>query len=121
MRELKDRKKSLEDELKALNEELTSIETEKLPTCMDDNDVEKFTVPGVGTIYQQVKVYAYVKAEDRERFHDWLRATENGELIKETVHPQTLNAFAKEQLEAGNDLPEWFKASKVPTAMLRRN
>lgn len=119
-RELKDNKERLELELKSVNEEIKSIEVEKLPQLMDDNDVTKFTVEGVGTIFQQVKVYAHVKKEDEQKFHDWLRETDNGDLIKNYVFPATLSAFAKEQLEQGEELPEFLTAHKVPTAMLRR-
>jgi predicted nuclease with TOPRIM domain len=119
-RGLKDRKEALEAELKKLNEDIKKIEVERLPAMMDQNDVEKFTVEGVGTIFQQVKVYAHVKKEDEARFHEWLRETGNADLIKAYVFPQTLASFAKEQLEQGTDLPDFLTAHKVPTAMLRR-
>lgn len=119
-RELKDRKDSLQSELKECDEELQRIETELLPQAMDENDIEKFTVDGVGTIYTQMKVYAYVKKDNEAEFHQWLRDEGHGDLIKAYVFPATLSAFAKEQLEQGNDLPDWFKAAKVETAMIRR-
>lgn len=119
-RELKDRKDSLNNELKELGEELKKIETELLPQAMEENEIEKFTVDGVGSIYTQMKVYAYITKENEPLFHAWLRDQGHGELIKEYVFPATLSAFAKEQLEQGNDLPDWFKAAKVETAMLRR-
>lgn len=120
VRNLKDTKEGLEEELKQVNERLKKITEEELPAMMDDNDITKFSVEGVGSIHQQVKVYAYVKKEDEEKFHDWLRAGGNEAMVREYVFPQTLNAFAKEQLEQGNDLPEWLKASKVTVAVLRR-
>ncbi len=119
-RALKDRKETLEAELKTLTEDIKKLEVETLPALMDDNEVEKFTVEGVGTIYQQVKVYANVKKENEQKFHDWLRETGNGDLIKAYVFPGTLSSFAKEQLEQGEELPDFVTAHKVPTAMLRR-
>jgi hypothetical protein len=119
-RTLKDRKESLEGELKEVDEALKKLTTETLPKCMDDSEVEKFTVEGVGTIFTQIKVYAYVKKENEEKFHEWLRENGHGDLIKSYVFPATLSSFAKEQLEAGAELPDFMPAAKIETAMLRR-
>jgi hypothetical protein len=119
-RELKDRKESLEGELKEVNHEIKTLETESLPQQMDANEIEKFTTDGVGTIYTQVKVYASVLKEDEEKFHEWLRGEGHGDMIRPYVFPGTLSSFAKEQLENGVELPEFIKATKIETAMLRR-
>jgi hypothetical protein len=97
------------------------LTTEVIPQMMDENDVEKFTIEGVGTIYVSTEVYAYVKKEDEAQFFAWLRENGNGDIIREYVFPKTLQSFAKEQLGNGVDLPEFLKAAKVPTAKLRRN
>jgi hypothetical protein len=119
-RALKDEKEGLEASEKLVNARIKQLETEIIPQLMDENSIDKFTVEGVGTIFQQVKVYASVKAEFTETFHNWLRENGHDDLIKPTVHPSTLKSFAQEQLEAGEELPEWLTAYKVPTAMLRR-
>lgn len=119
--ELKERKERLSDELSECEAELKKISTELLPQAMDDNEIEKFTVEGVGTIYTQMKVYAYVKKENEAKFHNWLRENGHGDLIKEYVFPATLSSFAKEQLEGGVELPDFLPAAKVETAMLRRS
>jgi len=75
---------------------------------------------GVGTIFPQMKVYAYVKKENEELFHNWLRENGHGDLIKAYVFPATLSSFVKEQLEQGVELPDFLSATKVETAMLRR-
>jgi hypothetical protein len=119
-RELKDRKEALNEELKELNAELTLLETTVLPAAMDENEIEKFTTEGVGTIYTQIKVYASVAKENEERFHAWLRERGHADMIRDYVFPGTLSSFAKEQLENGVELPDFIKATKVETAMLRR-
>ena len=119
-RELKDRKESLEGELKEVNQEIKLLETDVLPRVMDENEIEKFTTDGVGTIYTQVKVYASVLKEDELRFHAWLHENGHGDLIRDYVFPATLSSFAKEQIEAGVELPDFIKATKIETAMLRR-
>jgi hypothetical protein len=116
----KDRKEVIEAELKILDADLKKLATETIPNMMDDLGVEKITVAGVGTIYQQVEVYAYVLKENEDIFHNWLRENGQGDLIRPYIFPATLKAFAKEQLEAGNELPLMLNAAKVPTARLRR-
>lgn len=120
LRAKKDRKEVLEAELKELNKGIRELAEQRIPTYMDDNEIEKLSVEGVGTIFLTTKVYANVKAEDREKFFTWLRENGNGDLIKEVVHPQTLNAFAKEQLGNGVSLPDVLDARLYPTANLRR-
>lgn len=120
LRYLTDLKERLEDELKECGQEIDTLKKDVLPSMMDANEIEKFTTEGVGTIYTQIKVQAYVKKEDEERFHDWLRENGHGDLIKPYVFPATLSSFAKEQLENGVELPDFFSASKVETAVLRR-
>lgn len=120
LRELKDRKEEITAELKLVDEELKDIQINKLPEMMSENDVEKFTVEGCGSIHTEVKVYAYVKKEDEAKFHDWLRSEGHGDLVKAYVFPGTLSSFAREQIENGCDIPDFLKATKVPTAILRR-
>lgn len=119
-RELKDRKETLESELKECQAEITLLEKEVIPQKMDENEIEKFTVEGVGTIFTQMKVYASVPKEREMEFHAWLRDEGHGDMIRDYVFPGTLSSFAKEQLEQGVELPEFIKATKIETAMLRR-
>lgn len=120
LRELTDQKEGLEGQLKEVEAELKLLKTDVIPKTMDENEIEKFSVDGVGTIFTQVRVLAYVKKEDEAQFHAWLRDNGHGDLIREYVFPATLSSFAKEQLESGVELPAFFSASKVETAMLRR-
>lgn len=121
LRDLKDRKAALDEELKEVNGAIRRLAENEIPTYFEDNEIEKLTVEGAGTVYIQTKVYANCKAENREAFFEWLRGTGNADLIKETVHPSTLNAFAKEYLNDGKELPDSLDARLYPTAMLRRN
>ena len=119
-RALRDTKDRLEAELSACNASLKKIAEDKLPTMLDDNDVENIKIDGVGTIFQQIEVYPSIKKEDEPKFHEWLRTTDRGDIIKSYVFPMTLKAVAKELIEQGEELPDWFKVLKVPTAKLRR-
>jgi hypothetical protein len=118
---LKNKKDELEASLKDVNGVIRTLSEETLPRLMEDLEQDSFRVPNVGTVFLQQKVYANVKADDREKFHAWLRENGHGDIIKETVHPQTLTAFAKEQLGEGKPLPDTVSARFVPTAVIRRS
>lgn len=120
LRAAKDRKDALDAELKEVNKTIRTLAEQKIPEYMDDNDIEKATVEGVGTVYLSTKVYANVRAENKDAFYAWLRETGNAALIKEYVFPSTLNAFVKEQLGNGVALPDVLEARLYPTANLRR-
>ena len=80
-----------------------------------------FTLRSGAKVHLQGDVYAhYLKAAEVGVFA-WLRAQGHGALIKETVHPATLKAFAKEQLAEGVTLPEdLFQVSPFTYAKLVR-
>lgn len=118
---LKSVKDDLEKQLKAVNAEITELSTQVIPDLMEQLEVPKITIDGIGTLFKRPEVYAYVLAERREDFHTWLREHGHGDLVKETVHPATLKAFAKEQLSEGNPLPEeLIKATLIQTAQIRK-
>lgn len=119
--ELKDKKAALETSLKDVNRELKSLTETEIPEYMDDNEIDKITVEGLGTVYVQQKLYASVLAGDRPALYEHLRETGNEDLIQDWVFPATLTAFCKEQLENGKPVPEMVKATKIPTAILRRS
>lgn len=117
---LRDQKEELEAELKVINKAKTELETQRLPQMMEDAEVEKMTIEGVGTLYTQAGVYASILASDRDKAYDWLREHGHGDIVKETVHHQSLTAWVKEMLGDGNQLPEFFNAKPTTTARLRR-
>ena len=117
---LRDQKEELEARLKEINKAKTELETQKLPKMMEDAEVEKMTIEGVGTLYTQAGVYASVLAADREMAYDWLRENGHGDIVKETVHHQSLTAWVKEMLGDGNEVPEFFNAKPTTTARLRK-
>ena len=44
--------------------------------------------------------------EPAEAIHEVFAENGLGHMVKSSVHPQTLRAYVKEQLEAENDIPE---------------
>jgi hypothetical protein len=116
----KQRKAELAEQTKELNKLIQKLSEKDIPEYMDENEIEKLSVEGVGTVFIQNKVYANVKVADKPKFFAWLRENDNQDLIKEDVNAKTLGVFAKEQLEAGTELPEFISARIYPTAQLRK-
>lgn len=120
LRGLKDRKEVLAEEEKTVNKRIKALTEHELPEYMEENEIDKVTIDGVGTIFIQNQVYANVKSDDRPALYEWLRDTGNEALVVDYVFPATLKAFCKEQLNNGKPVPELVTAHYVPTAMLRR-
>ena len=121
LRELKDTKEALEEQVKEINKRITVLATHDIPEEMEEKEIDKITIDGVGTLSVQTKIYANVKKDDRERFHQWLRENGNGEMVVDYVWPATVNAFIKEGLEENREYPDFISVTYVPTASLRRN
>jgi predicted nuclease with TOPRIM domain len=114
-------KEQLEDRLKQLNGRKEELEKQIIPQLMEDMEQSKVTVVGIGTIYLKPELNCYVKKEVEQEFFDWLRANNQGDIIKETVHHGTLKSWAKEQLENGAPLPPQMESHQFMQAVLRRS
>lgn len=114
-------KEQLEDRLKTLNARKDELERKLLPSAMEDAEISKISLDGVGTIYLKPELNCYVKKDVEQEFFEWLRGNNHGDLIKETVHHSTLKSWAKEQLENGAPLPPQMAAHPFMQAVLRRS
>lgn len=121
LRDLKDQKETLEEQLTAIKARTRAIEVHELPEAMEDQDIDTFKVPGVGRITVKTKVYSSIKADDRQRWHQWLRENGNADIIVDHVWPGTQNVFIKERIDTGQEYPEFCNVSLIPTASLRRS
>ena len=108
---LNNRKKELEQELKEINADIETV-NENLVAEMVENEIQNFKRNNI-TYYLQTQYYASIVAEEsaQSQFFDNLRKEGYGDIIKETVHPQTLKAFVKEQINSTEDgeLPKYMK------------
>lgn len=120
LRGLKDRKEALAAEEKEINKRIRTLTETELPEHMEENDIDKVSIDGVGTIFIQQQLYTNVKADDRTALYDAMRTTGDGDLIVDYIFPNTLKAWCRDQLSNGKPLPEQVTAHFVPTAMLRR-
>jgi len=101
---LRDRKKELEDELKEVNSDITETE-EQLVAAMVEEEMQNFTRNGRQFILTS-RTYASAKSGMMTAICVWMKENGLGDMVKESVHPQTLQAWVKEQLEEVGALPE---------------
>ena len=110
--DLRETVKDLAAKTSALQKHVDQISQEFLPTMFTNQNVKTIKVNDVGRVSINVKWSASML--NKEAGLQWLRATGNDGLIQETVHPQTLGAFAKEETMAGKPLPQdVFKTSTM--------
>jgi hypothetical protein len=109
MQGLRDQADELEGQAKQLKDRYNQIRQQELPELMQAlgmvNSAGKgsFTFSG-GRVHIETKVYASVRKEDTDAFHEWLRKNNAEDLIREAVNAQTLSAFVRER--RGEDLPD---------------
>ncbi len=107
LEELRQEKARLEDELKKVKAEIEAV-NEAMVAEMVSEEVQRFTRNGK-LFYLQTDMFVSDVAERREALYETLRQQGYGDLIRETVHPQTLKGFTKEQVRENNDeLPDWL-------------
>jgi len=115
---LRAKKDKLKAELKKLDEAIEKEEPELLD-IMDKLKMQNMTMPKIGTFYVEAKAYPQVK--DNEKLIKWLNHNGRGELVRETVHYQTLVGICNEQLQANLEAPEGVEVFMKRQIRLRRN
>jgi predicted nuclease with TOPRIM domain len=111
---------------KELKKAYDELRHEKVPEAMvvaglvSEAAKGSYSLPGGGKVILTNRFYASVKKPDQPTFMDWLRENGHEDLIKETVHSQTLTAWAREQAEAGNPLPPEVAIYVETTASIRK-
>ena len=102
--DLRDQKKKSEDMLKEINEMIAQTE-EQLVAAMVAEEMQNFTRNGRQFVLTS-RTYANAKAGMMPAICDWMKGHELGDMVKESIHPQTLQAWVKEQIEEVGALPE---------------
>lgn len=115
----------LKDQKKAKQKEYDELRNEVLPQAMrlagivSEEGKGSFTLPDGSTIYLGNRLRSYVRKADRPKLNAWLRSQGHGDLIRETVHHQTLQAFCREQTERGEALPDFVSVYHETAARVR--
>ena len=100
----RDQKKEIEDALKEINTLITETE-EQLVAAMVEEEMQNFTRNGKQFILTN-RTYANAKAGMMPEICSWMKDNGLEDMVKESVHPQTLQAWVKEQIEEVGALPE---------------
>lgn len=103
---MRDQKTALERELTTLNARLEAANAQLVET-METLALDSFRVAGLGLFY--LAEAAYPQVTDAAALAAWLRAESLGDLVKETVHWQTLRALVAERLQGGLTAPAGVK------------
>ena len=83
---------------------------------MEDMEQDKISIKDIGTIYLTADVHVSADGDVIQ----WFKNNGHKDLVKETIHPGTLKAWTKEQLETGGKLPAELKVHQFMKAILRR-
>jgi hypothetical protein len=101
--DLRDQKKKAEDALKEINEMISQTE-EQLVAAMVAEEMQNFTRNGRQFILTN-RTYANAKAGMMPEICSWMKDNGLKDMVKESVHPQTLQAWVKERIEEDGALP----------------
>ncbi|MBS3970524.1 MAG: hypothetical protein KGZ94_10490 [Clostridia bacterium] len=104
LKQLKNRKKTLEGELKSNNAEMEAVGDE-LSQAMLDEEMANF-VRGGQMFYLTTKLYANADKERKQELFQWLKKNDYGDMVQETVNANTLAAFVRELLNENDRLPD---------------
>ncbi len=103
----------LKQDMSTLQKHMDGISQELLPTMFQNQRTKTIKVEGVGRVTINDRWSCSMLKPDEAI--EFLRQTNNEGMIKETVHPMTLGAHAKDEHLAGRPLPSaLFKVSSTP-------
>ena len=109
---------SLSAKLKREKELYDFIAKDYLPERMDSEHVSVIKVDGIGRLQKRGEVAVNVTKSRREELHDFLRENGYGDLISETVAPQTLKSWVKEQMTNGIEVPDSINVHSYQVASI---
>ena len=124
LRKLKDKKTDLEAQLKETNIEIGKIEMHEFPEALQalGLDDPKISERGIGSATLGTRVFATVLATNKPAFLEWMKQNGNEGLVKEDIHPKTLEAWGREALTEGLDYPEdLINLTAIPVVNFRRS
>jgi hypothetical protein len=86
---------------------------------VDTKNKGSFTIPGA-KIYLETRVNASVTEANKAKVFKWLKDNKLGDMIKETVHHQTLTAFVRSLREAGKEIPPTVSVFEETVAKMKK-
>ncbi len=111
--QLRDTVKILNEKMVAVQRHLDGISQEYIPTLYLNAGVTSVNIKGLGRVTVNDRWNASVV--DTDKAFTYVRDHGQGGMIKETIHPQTLGAWAREEAMSQRPLPtDVFKVTTVP-------
>jgi hypothetical protein len=128
LRSLAEEMQRLAEELDLISQKKTSLQKqydkirlEVIPRRMEDEGIDSIKLSGIGNVMVTDDVYASIPADMAAEAMQWLNDHGHGGLVKNTVNPSTLKAFAKKMIREGEPLPEeFFKVTPFSRASIRQ-
>jgi len=111
LRDLKLRESDAKAVYESLKLHRTATEQE-LIAHMENLGIESFKT-GDGTFYTRADWYAGIDSEQKWTVFEWLRRHDLGGMVQENINPKTLSAWAKERMEAGEEIPDGIKVTVI--------
>lgn len=100
-----------EERIKVLRQRYDSLRKIEIPEMMHSMGMVspdgkgKFTTAEGQTVFLRNELYVHCSGERKTALFEWLENNGFGSLIRPDVHPQTLKAFVREQMERGAVVP----------------
>lgn len=108
-REARQKREILEEALKAAESSLMRIESQLIESLQSRGAESTAKYEGVGrALLLKPRLYASYRKESEESVFDFLRKEGREEMIKPTVHSQSLSSFVREKFEQGQPIPEFI-------------
>jgi hypothetical protein len=121
LKELKEQKKDLETRLKLVNDLIRQYEDD-LVNEMVSEEIAQFK-KGSNLFVLQTKTFVSPRAGMKPKIIDWMKRNGFEGLVKEDVHSQTLQSWARELHENGElpeELGEMLNVFEKPTISIRK-
>jgi hypothetical protein len=106
MKQLQDRKATLEEELSVINKDLDFVRTIKIPQKMEELQLKNATFEGLGRIQLASDLYASTKEGQKGAAMQWLRDCGYEGMISETYNASSLKALLRRMLVEGVEIPD---------------
>lgn len=107
------------DEGKKACDKMRDLAAVNINHSMTKQEIDKVTIHGFNW-YPKTEAHFNCKVENQAAFHAWCKANAP-EIIKETVHPQTLKAYCNGLIEAGKETPPMLSKFEKETVMRRKD
>ena len=98
-----------------------------IPSVMEDNDITKIGIEGIGLLHTKKGVYASIlKDPDGELSQEAIQYLEDrghGECIKtkRSIHHMTLSSIVEQKIREGDELPDSIKVTPYVKAVITKN